>query len=91
MLRHEALVSQVLINFQELLCVLECSIFVFLQRPLFELEFEGKVCKDELVGLDRGTIEVAQDHDHVSILAEGPLRDLLLIVLYHVVYLLRLR
>jgi len=51
MLRHEALATQVLIDLQELLCVLECSIFILLQRSLVELGHEGEVSEDELIGL----------------------------------------
>ena len=91
MLGHQTLSSQVLIDLQELLCVLECSIFILLKRPLIELGLEGEIGHNELVGFSRGAIEVIQDHDHVGVLAQGPLRYLLLKVLYHVVYLLRLR
>ena len=51
MLRHEALATQVLIDLQELLCVLECSIFVLLQSSLVELGHKGEVSEDELIGL----------------------------------------
>ena len=91
MLRHEALTSQVFIDLHELLCVLECSVLVFLQHSLFKLGLEGEVGKDEFVGLGGGAVEVTQNHDHVSVLAQSPLGHLLLKVLYHVVYLLRLR
>jgi hypothetical protein len=50
MLGHKTLAAQVLIDLQELLCVLECSIFILLKCPLLELGFEREIGHDELVG-----------------------------------------